>query len=175
VAFGLLILRLVVGLLFAAHGAQKLFGSFGGHGLAGTGQFFDSLGIRPGRRNALAAGLAELVGGGLLALGLFTPLATATLVAVMLVAVVTVHAPKGVWATNGGYEYNLVLATAAVAVAATGPGRWSLDHALGIYGGSTGWALTALVVGVLGGLGAVAFGRTWARGHAPRPGRPHAA
>src|SRR3954470_20084532 len=113
----LLVLRVVVGLLFAAHGAQKLFGSFGGHGLAGTAGFFDSIGMKPGRRNATAAGAAELSAGVLLVLGLLTPLAAALIIAVMTVAIVAVHAQKGPWATEGGYEYNLVLGTVAFALA----------------------------------------------------------
>src|SRR3954454_24820014 len=123
-------LRAVVGLLFAAHGAQKLFGSFGGHGIAGTGQFFEALGLRPGHRHAKIAGVSEFGGGLLLAFGLLTPLAAAAIIGVMVVAVLTVHAPKGPWNTDGGYEYNLVLAPVAFAVAAAGPGAWSLDNAI---------------------------------------------
>src|SRR5919202_1418937 len=103
---GLLVLRLVVGALFVGHGAQKLFGSFGGHGLDGTGGFFESLGLRPGRHMAAAAGLNELVGGTLIVLGLLAPLGALLIVATMVVAIATVHAAKGLWATDGGYEYN---------------------------------------------------------------------
>jgi putative oxidoreductase len=144
---GLLVLRLVVGLLFMGHGAQKLWGMFGGHGLAGTGGFFEGLGLRPGRLHASLAGFAEFAGGLLLALGLLTPLAAAMLSAVMLMAISTVHASKGIWATEGGYEYNLVLLAAAFAVSATGAGRWSLDHVLGLHLSGAGWALAELAAG----------------------------
>ena len=147
---GLLLLRLTVGLTIAAHGAQKLFGRFGGPGLDGTGQFFDMLGFLPGRRHALMAGLAETGGGLLLALGLFTPLASALLFSVMFVATVTVHIKKGFFAQNGGYEYTLVLGVAAISVAFTGPGSLSLDTLLGHYLSGTLWGAAALVVGVLG-------------------------
>src|SRR5438876_11448049 len=97
-SIGLLILRLVVGLSLAAHGAQKLFGWFGGHGIAGTGQFLEQLGFRPGRPHAVQAGLAELVGGLFLATGFLTPAAAAAVVAVMVVAAVSVHVKKGFFA-----------------------------------------------------------------------------
>src|SRR6185436_4582103 len=104
---GLLLLRLVVGLTFAAHGAQKLFGWFGGYGLEHTGRGFEQLGFLPGRRHALAAGLGEVGAGLLLAAGLLTPLAGAIVFAVMLVAAVSVHGKGGFFASSGGYEYNL--------------------------------------------------------------------
>src|SRR6266850_4808361 len=112
---GLLILRLVVGLTLAAHGAQKLFAWFGGYGIAGTGQFLEQLGFRPGRLQAAQAGIAETVGGLFLAAGFLTPAAAAAVVAVMFVAAVSVHIEKGFFALNGGYEYTLVLAGAALA------------------------------------------------------------
>src|SRR3954470_1308770 len=96
----LLVLRIVVGGLFVGHGAQKLFGAFGGHGLAGTAGFFENIGLRPGMLHARAAGAAELVGGLLLALGLFTPFGAAALIATMVAAIVTVHYAKGVWVTE---------------------------------------------------------------------------
>jgi putative oxidoreductase len=148
---GLLILRLVVGLGLAAHGAQKLFGWFGGYGIAGTGQFFEQLGFRPGRLQATLAGLAEFVGGLFLAAGFLTPAAAAAIVAVMLVAAVSVHVAKGFFATGGGYEYTLVLGAAAAALAFTGPGAASLDHALGIAWSGEGWGLAALAAGLVGG------------------------
>jgi putative oxidoreductase len=160
---GLLILRLVVGLLFAGHGAQKLFGSFGGHGLKRTAEFFEAIGLKPGRVHAPAAGAMEFGGGLLLALGLLTPVASLALIAVMSAAVITVHYPKGVWVTNGGYEYNLVLVSVAFAVAGIGPGAWSLDHALGISMHGVLWAIGALVLGLAGGIGAVISGRLLAR------------
>jgi putative oxidoreductase len=149
---GLLLLRLTVGLIFAAHGTQKLFGWFGGPGLDATGQFFAMIGFPPGQRHALMAGLAETGGGLLLALGLFTQLAAALLFSVMFVAAVTVHIQKGFFAQNGGYEYTLALGVAALAVAFTGPGSLSLDALLGRYLSGTFWGVVALLVGVLGGV-----------------------
>jgi putative oxidoreductase len=148
---GLLLLRLVVGLTLAAHGAQKLFQWFGGYGLSGTGQFLEQLGFRPGRTQAALAGIAELGGGLLLAAGFLTPAAAAAVVAVMLVAAVGVHVEKGFFATSGGYEYTLVLGAAAAALAFTGPGALSVDRALGIswFGELSG--LAALVAGLIGG------------------------
>src|SRR4051812_1128124 len=134
----LLVLRVVVGLLMAGHGAQKLFGSVGGHGLDGTAGFMESLGMRPGRRHATGAGAAELGGGVLLTLGLLTPLGSALIIAVMVVAIATVHAPKGPWVTDGGYEYNAVLMAGALFPARAGPGEVSLHDALGWVAGITG-------------------------------------
>ena len=158
---GLLILRLVVGALFVGHGTQKLFGWFEGHGLAGTAGFFESVGLRPGRRHAIAAGVAETTGGILLVLGLLTPVGAAALVAVMTAAILSVHGPNGLWSTNNGFEYNLALAAVAFALAGVGAGRWSLDHALSLNLTGAGWALGALALGVLGGLGAVISGRSY--------------
>ena len=157
----LLVLRVVVGLFFAGHGAQKLFGAFGGHGLAGTAGFFDSIGMKPGRRNAIAAGAAEFAGGILLVLGLLTPLAAVLLIAVMTVAILTVHAKNGPWVTDSGWEYNAVLIAVAFAVVGASPGEISLDDALGmrLELSGAGPALIALAVGVLGGLGALIAGR----------------
>jgi putative oxidoreductase len=167
----LLVIRIVVGLLFMGHGAQKLFGVLGGHGLEGTARTFEAVGLRPGHLHARAAGASELVGGALLALGLLTPVGAALAIAVMVAAIVTVHLPKGLWNTGGGYEYNLVLIAAAFAVAGLGPGAWSLDHAFAIDWSSTGWALAALAAGLIGGLGAVTGGRMTAAHDAP----PHPA
>lgn len=160
---GLLVLRLVIGLLFVGHGAQKLFGSFGGHGPQATAAYFESLGMRPGRSMALAAGASELVGGLLLAAGLLTPLGAALLSAVMFTAIWAVHFAKGLWLTEGGYEYNLVLLAAAFAVCAIGPGPWSLDNALGLDAAGVGWALAELAAGAFGATLAIAAGRTSAR------------
>jgi putative oxidoreductase len=151
-SLGLLVLRVVVGLLFFGHGAQKLFGWFGGHGLSGTGQFFETMGFPQGKRQAFLAGFFEAAGGVLIALGLVTPFAAAALIAVMTVAIIKVHAAKGVWVTNGGFEYNAVLVAIVFALAGVGAGNWSLDHALSLNVHGTGWALGALVVGFLGGL-----------------------
>ena len=168
---GLLVLRLVVGLLFAGHGAQKLFGSFGGHGPRGTTGLFEAIGLKTGHVHAGAAGAMEFGGGLLLALGLVTPVASLALIAVMTAAVITVHYPKGVWVTNGGYEYNLVLESVAFAVAGIGPGAWSVDHAVGLSMHGTLWAIGAFVLGLVGGIGAVIGGRLVDR-H-PRPSHAH--
>jgi len=173
---GLLVLRLVVGLLLAGHGAQKLFGLFGGQGLRGTAGFFEQIGLKPGHVHATSAGLLEFGGGLLLALGLLTPFASTALIAVMTAAVITVHAPKGLWVTDGGYEYNLLIAATAFALAATGAGGWSLDHALSLNTHGVLWGIGALVAGLLGGAGAVLAGRLQAHHDAPRPTqRPTAA
>jgi putative oxidoreductase len=124
---GRLLLRGVVGPLFVGHGTQKLFGWFGGHGLEGTSGFFEKLGLRPGKRHATAAGLSEAAGGALLTLGAFTPLAQAMVTGTMVTAIRKVHAPKGPWNTDGGYEYNLTLIAAMAALAEVGPGRPSVD------------------------------------------------
>jgi putative oxidoreductase len=166
---GLLVLRVVVGLLFFGHGAQKLFGWYGGHGLSGTGQFFESMGFPSGKRQAFLAGLMEAGGGLLIALGLFTPVGAAGLIAVMTVAVIRVHFAKGPWNTEGGYEYNAVLVAVVFALSGVGPGDWSLDNAFGISMHGTGWALGALAVGILGGLLPLAEARL----HASRGDRSH--
>jgi putative oxidoreductase len=148
---GLLVLRLTVGLTMAAHGTQKLIGWFGGYGLNGTGQFFEGLGFRPGRRHAFMAGLVEFGGGILLAVGLLTPIGAALIASVMLVAAITVHVKSGFFAANGGYEYNLVLGMAALTVAFTGPGAWSIDAALGYQFDGIAWGAAATVVALIGG------------------------
>src|SRR5215831_15810055 len=125
--FGLLILRVAVGLTLAAHGAQKLFGMFGGYGIAGTGGFFASLGFRPGKVMAVMAGLGEAIGGLAFALGLLTPFASALIIAVMTVAIWSVHMEKGFFNSNGGFEYPMVLSAVASSVAFTGPGPLSMD------------------------------------------------
>jgi putative oxidoreductase len=150
-ALGLLILRLAVGLTMASHGAQKLFGWFGGYGLAGTGGFMEQLGFVPGRRHALFAGLAELGGGLLLALGLATPLAATLIISVMFVAVATVHGKHGFFNHQQGYEYNLTLAVVALSIAIIGPGALSLDAALRLQNAGPVWGLAALVAGLIGG------------------------
>ncbi|MDN7240708.1 DoxX family protein [Planococcus sp. N028] len=127
---GLLIIRLVIGLLFAAHGAQKLFGWFGGYGLAGTGGWMDSLGLKPGKTMALIAGLSELIGGLLLVLGFLTPLAALLIAGTMVMAIVKVHLPNGLWSTANGYEYNLVILAVVIGLALTGPGQYAVDALL---------------------------------------------
>jgi putative oxidoreductase len=162
---GLFIIRVVVGLTMAAHGAQKLFGWFGGHGIGGTAGFFGQVGLRPARVHAMLAGMSELGGGLLLALGLLTPLACAAIIAVMVVAVATVHLPKGFFVTGGGYEYNLVIGAVAVGLAFTGPGPWSVDAALGLDP-EPWWGVAALLAGIAGAAAAIA---TRARPRAEQP------
>jgi putative oxidoreductase len=120
--------------------------------------------------HAYAAGWSEFGGGLLLALGLLTPLGAAALIGVMTAAVISVHASKGLWNTGGGFEYNLVLVAAAFALAAVGPGSWSLDSALGLDLAGAGWALAALGAGLLGGLAAVMSGSLQSDRHPHRPG-----
>ena len=151
---GRLVLRLTVGSLFFGHGTQKLFGWFGGHGLDATANMFDSIGMRPGNRNAIAAGLAEAGGGAGIALGLATPLSASVLIATMLTAVNRVHLKNGPWATNGGYEYNIVLIAAVLALVEAGPGELSFDHLLGSERSGPAWTLVAAALGAAGALGA---------------------
>lgn len=157
---GLFTLRAVVGGLFVGHGLQKLTGKFGGHGPDGTGQFFESLGLRPGKQHAIAAGAAETGGGALLAAGAFTPLAAALLSGTMVTAIRTVHAPKGPWAAEGGYEYNLVLLAAVFAITDAGPGLLSLDAAKGRRRWGLPWALVQLAAGLAGSEAALSYGRS---------------
>jgi putative oxidoreductase len=117
----------MIGGLFIGHGTQKLFGWFGGNGPEQTGGFFEKLGLRPGKRHALAAGAAETAGGAMLAVGLLTPFATATLSSVMITAIRKVHGKNGVWNSSGGFEYNAVLLAAFFVLAEQGPGSYSID------------------------------------------------
>jgi putative oxidoreductase len=158
-ALGLLVLRLVVGLLLMGHGCQKVAGCFGGAGPERTGAFFESLGLRPGTRMALAAGGTEVAGGALLALGLLTPVGAALLTAVMITAIWTAHRSAGLWATEGGFEYNLVLLATFFALSGAGPGDWSLDNALGVDLAGDGWAVAQLGAGALGAFLTVVLGR----------------
>ena len=147
---GLLLLRLVLGLTMAAHGSQKLFGSFGGGGIQGTTGFMASLGYRPPLAMAVLAACSEFFGGLALAAGLATPLAALALVVVMCNAVLTVHLKNGFFNGDGGYEFNLLIATAAVAIAAIGPGRYSLDRALHWNDNISGfrWGVGVALVGL---------------------------
>jgi putative oxidoreductase len=131
-AVGLLALRLTLGLVFLGHGAQKAFGAFGGPGFGGATGFIAGLGLRPARLWAGVAVGGELAAGVLFLLGLLTPVAGLLVLATMAVAIAKVHGPKGFFVQNGGYEYNLVLIIAAVALALAGPGAFSLDHVLGL-------------------------------------------
>jgi putative oxidoreductase len=153
---GILLLRMTVGLVMAAHGSQKVFGWFGGYGPDGTGQFMEAMGFRPGRRHALAAGYVEFVAGLLLGIGFLTPLAAALIASVMVVAAATVHRKNGFFITSGGFEFNLALGVAALSVAFTGPGALSLDHAAGFAPAGVAWGLGAAVVAVLGAVGQLA-------------------
>src|SRR4051794_35084680 len=143
----MLILRLVVGGLFVGHGLQKLFGWFDGPGIEGTAGMLDSLGYRPGRNHAVLAGLTETGGGALLVLGLFTPLAAAAVVGMMLNATLAVHRPNGLWVQNNGYEYPLVLGTAAFAIALAGGGAYSFDNGIGLHT-SGWWGVVSLLLGL---------------------------
>ena len=149
-----LLLRLIVGGLFVGHGTQKLFGWFGGPGLEATAQGFDSMGMRPGRHHATAASAAETGGGALLIAGLATPVAASALISVMLTAINRVHLKNGLWNSNGGYEFNLVLIGALLALAEEGPGSLALG---GEEPYGPGWAAAALAGGVIGTLGAHAY------------------
>ena len=146
---GLLLLRLALGLSVAAHGAQKLFAVFGGHGLAGTAQFLDALRFRPGRAHAWLLALAEFGGGLLLALGWLTPLGAAAVLGVMVAAIVAVHASKGFFVSQGGVEHPLLIGAVAAGLALTGPGDLSVDAALGWALHGTDWGLAAVAAGVL--------------------------
>lgn len=145
----LLLLRLTFGLLLAGHGAQKLFGLFGGHGLAATGRGFEALGYHPGMVFAGLAGASEFLGGLGLAAGLFTPLAAAAVIGVMINAIV-VTSKNGLWETNGGFEYPMCIAVVALVVATLGPGRLALDQVFPWRGGGLPKAAVALGAGGLG-------------------------
>jgi putative oxidoreductase len=154
VDFALLLLRVTFGVTLAAHGYNKFFG---GGRIPGTGRWFDSMGMRPGKVHALLAASTEMGSGILFALGLLTPFAAAGFVGVMVVAGWTVHKENGFFIVKSGWEYNLVLAMAPVCVAAISPGQFSLDHALGIdeHNSIAGWTGLAIAagVGLLGGIG----------------------
>ncbi len=145
--------RVLIGLLIAAHGAQKLFGWFGGHGLRATGEFFGQLGFQPAWLFATAAAISELAGGLLIALGLFGPLGPAIVLGVMVVAAISVHWRNGLFAATNGIELPLLYSIAAVRFALTGPGRYSFDAVLGLQ---WTWSSTligiAIAAGIVGGL-----------------------
>ena len=142
----------------AAHGAQKLFGWFGGYGLAGTAGVFEGLGFRPGRLFTIAASLGEIGGGVLVALGLFGPIGPVLILSVMIVAAGSVHWPNGVFAQNNGIEVPLLYGTAAVTLALAGYGQYPLDGLLGLsplWTPPLTWA--ALAIGVAGGVANLAL------------------
>ena len=166
---GILILRLVLGLGLAAHGAQKLFGWFGGHGLKGTGGYFEGLGFRPGKAFALLAGLGEAGGGVLVALGLLGPVGPALVVLVMVVAMVSVHLENGFFAMAEGVELPLLYAAGATAIAFAGPGAWSLDAALGL---DALWTLEAAWIALAGSIVAAAASLLLRRSEAEEDAEP---
>ena len=153
IALPLLIVRLVVGLGFAAHGAQKLFGWFGGYGLAGTGGFFEGVGFKPGKLFAGAAGAGELLGGLLLALGLGGPIGSTLIISVMVVAILAVHLNGGFFAASNGVEFPLLYLALGFTFAFVGFGAYSLDAALGfsaVWTPALAWLFVGL--GIVGGL-----------------------
>ena len=151
-SIGLLLARLVIGLVMAAHGAQKLLGWFGGLGLSKTGEFVVQLGFAPGRAFAVAASVGEIASGLLVAFGFLGPIGPALMVCVMIVAMISVHWAQGLFAQNNGIEVPLLYAVAAIALALTGYGRYSLDASLGLTGRWTTAATWVwLIAGVLGG------------------------
>lgn len=151
--------RVLIGGLFVGHGTQKLKGWFGGPGIDGLAAGMEAMGMHPPRRNAYAAGLSETVGGALLAAGLFTPLASASLTGTMLVAIEKAHRSSGPWNTSGGWEYNAVLIAAVLAIAEDGPGKLSLDHLLGIEKQGVGYAIAAAALGAAAAYGALETAR----------------
>jgi putative oxidoreductase len=150
---GLLLLRLVFGLMMAAHGSQKLFGWFGGAGLGAVAGMFEALGFRAGRVFAPAAALSETIGGVLVAAGFLGPIGPALILAVMIVAAVSVHWPHGLFASSNGIELTLLYATGVAALALTGFGQYSLDAVTGLaslWTPAVAWG--ALVIGAVGGI-----------------------
>jgi putative oxidoreductase len=164
---GRLLVRLTIGGTFVVHGTQKLFGWFGGYGPDGTGEFFESLGLRPGRRNAIAAGATEAGGGILIALGLATPLGAAGLSSVMITALRTAVWNEGIKPATG--EHEVLLAAAALALTETGPGAPSFDSALGRERSGPAWMLAALGAGAAGSAAAIEMGRRHATAPEPVP------
>jgi putative oxidoreductase len=154
---GLLIARVIVGLVMAAHGTQKLFGWFGGYGLNATGEFMTTIGFNQGRAFAAMASIVEITSGVLVALGFLGPVGPALMISVMLVAAITVHRKNGLFAAKNGIEIPLLYASAALVFAVVGFGPYSLDALLGII---DPWTPTitwsAIALGIAGGLGNVA-------------------
>jgi len=130
-SWAITVVRVTLGMIFFAHGSQKVFGWFGGYGIAGTAGFLETLGLKPGKPMAVLSAAAELGGGALVLLGLFTSLGALLIAGVMAVAILTVHLKKGFWVSNGGYEYNLTIIAAVIALASTGPGAYTIEALLG--------------------------------------------
>jgi putative oxidoreductase len=151
--WGILLLRVTFGLLMAAHGAQKLFGILGGHGLTATGKGFAALGYHPGKLFAAICGLSESLGGLGLAVGLLTPLAAAAVIGVMINAMATVTGAHGLWETQGGVEYSVAISVVALAIAAVGPGRLALDRFF--RWGTGGWGEAAFALDLGGATAAI--------------------
>jgi putative oxidoreductase len=160
---GRLALRTVIGGLFVGHGTQKLLGAFDGPGLAGTAKMMDSLELRPPRAHAVTVGVCETAGGALLAAGLATPVAAATLTGTMITAIRTVHLKNGPWVSKGGYEYNLVMIAAILGLVDGGPGDFSVDRLLGWQDTGLRWALGAGLLGALASEAVLRLGRQAAR------------
>ncbi|OYO04848.1 DoxX family protein [Enemella evansiae] len=157
---GLLLLRCFLGLLLIGHGSQKLFGVLSGHGVAGTAPIFEAWGLKPGPLMVRLAAVSELVGGVLLILGLFSPLAAAMAIGTMAVAAFVTSA-KGFWAVTGGAELAIAYGVLGVVLAFTGPGAWSADAALGWgYLGPAGNSIVALLLGLVPAIALMAYART---------------
>jgi putative oxidoreductase len=167
-ALGLLILRLVIGLTVAGHGAQKLFGWWGGPGMTAWTGAMTRMRLRPAAPWAWTSAFAELIGGLALALGFLSPLGSFAIAAAMLVAIALVHWPKGFWAGKGGYEFNLSLIAGAAAVALAGPGTYSLDSALGIHLPEP-ISLIACTIATLAGVGLALGTRAPLAAEQPKP------
>jgi putative oxidoreductase len=170
---GLLAVRLVAGGLLLGHGLAK-FGWLRGFGIDGSAAIFERLGYRPGRPYVIVAAVTEIAAGGLLALGLATPLAAAAFVGVMVNTIGSAHAGKGPWYFNDGWEYNVTLLTAAAALAFTGAGDVALDAALGLDLAGWGWGLGALALGLVSGLGVLQLRRLPATTTEPEDSPPTA-
>lgn len=147
-AIGLLLLRIVLGAMIIGHGCQKARGWFRGAGLVATADLFARWGFRPGRPMAMLAATCEISGGVLVLAGLATPLASAMLIGTLIVASAA-NVRNGLWAAQGGFELAFLYASMALVLAVAGPGRWSLDYAVGL-GHRTWWGALALGVGIVG-------------------------